>query len=589
MACLTHRLLYMPSSAIADTASGGLKERAARLVDCARELLDALGSMDFSAALQKACDVADLAAGLRDELGGGMWSVAGFIPVLGGDVRSAKELMDILVDLSNDALIPLCEALVAAPPDTLVSSDGDGTVAFDLAALQTLLDAVRDVLPAVARGLDRLEAIGDLHVDELSQALEQVRAMAGSVRRKFEVIELFVDRLPRLLGSDGPRCYLLVAQTNCELRSTGGFPGFMGFVRVEGGVCVKDDFTSMYDIMPYDPNLGLPISDEESALFGRDVSWYAGIMNFIPHFPRVCELWSQARAAVSRDAIDGIVALDPVFLQNVLAQYGEVEMSDGTVVDGTNAAQVFMNDVYLRFTDDNQMQDAFFSEAAQAVFDRIVGNPMDCDLPGLVRTVDDGMDRRRLTVWMADDGDQALFQRLGCTGELNQDPLRPRAGIYFGNETWGKIDWWLTATLEATEAGASVPLDLTDRAKKQVDRAGGAVHVLMTLKNTLRWSEVVSNEWVFGKGPLRRCDGDMVTRVWLYAPKDGTIENLTVGGSDALREDVGFRETRHMDLQVLFGIVQLLPGESVVIEYDVSCSDAALEPLVFDMTPLCRD
>ncbi len=576
------------ASGVVDATVGGLQDRAQELVADAEELMDALGSMDFAAAQEKAYAVRDAAVELQGELSGGLWSVAQIVPVYGGDVKGARTLVDMLVDLSNDALVPLCEALAANPPDTLLTT-WEGSIDVKLDPLQSIIDAALAALESLRANLAVLDGVGDFHVAELSDIVGQVCSAVEPYRDKLDTVEDLLTRLPRFIGSEGVRRYMVVAQTNCEIRSTGGFPGAIGLITADRGTITMNGFSSMYDYMPRNTGLNLAITDEERALFGDDISWYAGIMNTIPHFPRVCELWTQACAIESGLSVDGIVAVDPVFLQNLLALYGSVTTSDGTLIDGTNAAQVLMSDVYWRFVDDNTLQDEFFSEAAQLVFSYITSNLLQCDVSLLVSKIHDAINSRRLTVWMADSEEQPLLAAFGCTGEVNQDPVRPRAGIYLANNTWGKIDWWLDTQITFKPAESSDIQDLTHLPKKEImGQVGGNGHVTYMLTNSLSWEDVTKNDYVFGGSPQRRCDGDMVLMVWIYAPCGGEISNVKAAPTESGFSAI-FTERSHMGLQVVFSMIQLLPGESLTIEYDVTCSDEAEEPLVFDVTPICHD
>ena len=61
---------------------------------------------------------------------------------------------------------------------------------------------------------------------------------------------------------------------------------------------------------------------------------------------------------------DGVIAIDPLFLQNMLAVTGGVTMPDGSVLDGTNTAQMLLNIVYAKMTPekkDRHFMDALFN------------------------------------------------------------------------------------------------------------------------------------------------------------------------------------------------------------------------------------
>ena len=57
-----------------------------------------------------ATEVSNKAHALKDELSGGEWTIASYIPVLGSDVKSVRTLGDVLVDLSDEALVPLSQS-----------------------------------------------------------------------------------------------------------------------------------------------------------------------------------------------------------------------------------------------------------------------------------------------------------------------------------------------------------------------------------------------------------------------------------------------------------------------------------------------
>lgn len=180
-----------------------------------------------------------------------------------------------------------------------------------------------------------------------------------------------LERLPEFLGCDGPRTYLLVAQCNSELRATGGFPGAWGTLTVDAGHVSLSDFVSMGK-----REVTFEITGEEQAIFGAEMGISACNLNDTPDFTRVGYLFSQAWLAYHDQQVDGVIAVDPVFLQRLMAATGSsVTTEDGTLVDGTNAARILSSDTYWRFGDDSASQDAFFDEVAAAAAGKVMENP----------------------------------------------------------------------------------------------------------------------------------------------------------------------------------------------------------------------
>jgi len=567
-----------------------LKARALAMVDEAKELANALTAFDFVLAQEKAHAVNDLAVELQEEFSGGLWTAASFIPVYGSDVKAVRSLVGIVASLTGDALVPLCDAMAGVSFDTLVVTSGD-SVTFDMVALQNLIGVVSAVMPTLRTNVDEFNKIGDLHIEQLDTAVTQVRDILGPYLDKLDFVDAFLDAAPRLLGAQGSRTYMVVAQNNTEIRSTGGFPGSVGFVTAQNGTLTLGGFASMYDYMPRDPGIYLELSDDELALFGDGISYYAGVMNSVPHFPRACDLWSQILECSSGIAVDGVVAVDPVFLQNLVGLFGSITMSDGTVLDDTNTASAIMNDAYWRYNTNNAAQDAFFTEAAGKAIDLIMGGISNVDPMALLKVVKKATDTRRLTVWLRDSNEQAVLRLAGCTGELGDDPAEPVTGIYLSDETWGKMGWWIDASTTTSwqpAQGAGGLFGLSEEEQKA--QVGGTVTVTHAFTNTLPLDYLdYSNPYVFGYSPARRQDGDIVFRVFLYAPAGGSIQNLSVGAVSLKDHVAEFGEAQHMGLQVFAGTVKVLPGEDVTLTYDVVCSPQATTRLTFDKTPLCHD
>jgi hypothetical protein len=541
-----------------------------------KDLASAAKSLDFAQLQTLAYQASDEVSSFNAELQGALWSVAEAVPVYGSDVKAAKKLVAMLDELTTDILLPISDLLAATSLDQIVSSQ-DGVVTVNLDIVRSLVSILQDATPSIQSAVETVNGIGTLHIDQLKSVVEQAQELLEPLSGKIDKVLNVLGLLPNLLGAENPRTYMLVAQTNCEIRSNGGFPGSLAFVTADNGAVVVGDFSSMYDTAPQFPDSPLDITDEERTLFGDGYSYYIGIMNDNPDFPRTCELWSQACAKMAGKYVDGVVALDPVFLQNVLGLCGTLTLEDGTIMDGSTTAQVLMSDVYWRYVDDNDAQDAFFSVAASSAIDFVLDNIANVNVSQLLNVVKQGIANRRLTAWSAYEDEEELLDEIGCSGALFDDPAEPVVGIYLGDETWAKIDWWLETSLEL-ETVASL------------GSASNTTHVSYTLMNTIPegedWS---SNSYVTGYSPARRQSGDMVTHVWIFAPADGQVANFDAYGPSSEGALPGFSEATYKGHQVLTGLVKLLPGEQATLSFDVIPSTQATKPVQCDTTPICRD
>jgi hypothetical protein len=113
---------------------------------------------------------------------------------------------------------------------------------------------------------------------------------------------------PSLLGADGPRTYLILAQNNHELRGTGGFISAAGTVRLDAGRISDLKLIDSYAVDNFaQPHPAPPRALAEQMgtqlLTLRDSSW-------APDFPESAQV---ARALFLQDqggATDGAIALD---------------------------------------------------------------------------------------------------------------------------------------------------------------------------------------------------------------------------------------------------------------------------------------
>ena len=165
------------------------------------------------------------------------------------------------------------------------------------------------------------------------------------------------------------RSYLIMVQNNSELRATGGIPGSWGVLTVTDGHLSIDDFKS---VNGYWNSPVTPLTAEEKSLFTDKLVRFQQDVNFTPDFSRSGEIAVAMWQDLYGQTVDGVISVDPVFLQNVLKVTGQVTLDDGTVLSGDNAAQILLNQTYFdKATQDEQ--NAFFSSTAAALPELIRG------------------------------------------------------------------------------------------------------------------------------------------------------------------------------------------------------------------------
>ena len=552
----------------------GLKAKAGDVSDLLNETLAAFKELDFAGAGELASKASAAVSDLRSQMQGPLWGAAEWVPVLGGDVKTARTLVDVLAGLVDGALVPVSQALSAVELDRLVVAEGSDRVRFDVAAIQAVADAVKRAAPVLDGAASAVGGMGETHIAQLTEAVdtakEKIAPLAGELDEVGELLEV----LPGLLGASGERVYGVLAQNNVEIRSTGGLPGQCCRVEAKDGLLSLSEVEGIRNFMnPGDDEAKcVPLTDEEIALYGNTVGYMPANTNCIPDFPRVCDIFSQLWYATNGEHVDGFVAIDPIFLQSLMGLTHGTKTADGTVLDGGSTVRVLMHDTYWRNLDDYAATDVYFAEAASAALDCIMGGVPSMDPGALLQAVRRGIDGGNLLMWASDADEQAVIEGLGASGEVALDPAAPQLGVYLNNASWSKFEWYLDLDLSVGEAAANADGSRTYPCS-------------LRLANAMTPEELeASNVVITGGNPAKRSEDDMFEVLNLYAPAGGHIEVAGSNGQVDLADDKTYR-----GLQVVCGEAHVQIGAPAEITFNVTVSPEATQELSVRIPPTVQD
>lgn len=548
-----------------------VKNDAEAAVSIARSVKDRVATGSFDSLSSDLSRLNELCQGMREEVNGPLWQAATLFPVYGGDISAARTLVNVLADVSSDVVVPLSTDLAGVPAGGIFS---EGRV--NVPAVTTAVSALASGADSLRTANEQVQAIGDTHISQLTEIVDTVKEGLPTISSLADTCQGIAPVLPQMLGANGQtRTYLIVAENNAEIRSLGGFSGASGILTVTDGAIELQSFESTQTLAASGGPTGqIQISAEEMQLFQPEtqtLNFTAGDSFFIPDFPRGAQL-TQTIWAINHggQTVDGVFAVDPVFLQYLLGVVGGVTASDGTQVDGTNAAKVLLSDVYWHYPDDGDAQDAVFASVASATFDKLVSNLSGVDLTGLMDAFSRGANEGRLLVWMRSEDEEAAIKGLGVDGALPTDPADPQTGVYVNNYSYSKLDWYLDI---ATQRG--------DAARN----ADGTVSYAMTvtLTNTMTGEEAATlPEYVRAHsasvGPAQE-----KLRLYLYAPAGGSIGNVAYSGG-------AMTQATHNGLQVMYADVVMGPGESAAVTYNVTVpAEGADKDLQVRVTPTAQE
>lgn len=545
-----------------------VKDSASVIMAQASTLKDSLKNGDESGLTTSLNAIVSNVNDINAEVSSPLWTAATLIPVIGEDVRSVQTLGTVASDLVNDALVPVATSLSGTGLSSLLQ---DGSVNVEL--IRTVSSSVSDAIPVIQNSVDTISSLPEAHIPQLRDVLEQVQGPVSEAQGLVDQIEPILNLLPQMLGADGQtRTYLVIAQNNSELRATGGLPGSWGTISITDGVISMGEFQSIL----HDEGLQVEITDEERAAIATNMDTDPAQVNCTADFTRVGQLARDYWAQEGLGTVDGVIAIDPVFLQRLLSLTGGFTAPDGTAVDGTNAAKVLLSDTYWMFGNDGDAQDAYFAAVAGLAFETIMDNLGNAGMTDLMGVVEQSGKDGRLLVWMANEDEQSLMVNMGLSGRLESDPTKPVLGVCINDDTYSKISWYASSSTVVGEG---------------VKNADGTTtyDVTTTLTNTITPEEAASAPtYISGTNGAKRDVSDMLDFVFFYAPAEGTITDFQVS-EGALFEDYGIADETLSGLQVLRMRTHLLAGETATFTYKVTVSADAAEPLAVRTTPLAQE
>ena len=496
-----------------------------------------------------------------------LWQLASVVPYAGDDISAVRTMVAAMENISSQALPQLLQVVDNIDLNNVHLENGTIEIS-GLEASQRPLQIADDTIDKATREVKTVKAVKTPHIAQVADALKTAETYCEKLDSVVHSLNSIVQVLPSMLGTeshanDAPRNYLILAQTNAEARPSGGLTGSLGLVTVQGGHVSLQPFVSDSEIQNADEPV-VDLTAEERLLFTDKLGKDIRDVNFTPDFPRTGEIVSAMWNRQYGVAVDGVIAIDPLFLQNMLAVTGGVAMPDGSTLDGANTAQTLLHDVYARMVP--QETDEYFAVAAQAAFDHIMQNAG--DFKSYVKALSTSVEQGHVMVWSAHEGEQNLIADSAISGKLITEGAKPQVGVYISDETESKMDWYLHR-------------EVTTEFQKVARNGANQYTVHIKLQNTMTAEEAASEaEYVTGGGNIVP-KGQIKTALFIYAPANGRLVDWEFQNADDYKG-----VTLHNGLTVGVGDVTLQPGESYEITVHVQSAPDTDEPLTLRQTPL---
>lgn len=500
----------------------------------------------------------------QDIAHGGLWNTAAKMPFIGSDISTVQGMTAAINDIVQDS-IPQFVNVLKTLNDAQIANGDNGV------NLQPIIDAVEPLKKANASFQQQVrdyDALPTPSISMIRSAYDKGETQLNDLADRVNALSNTFQILPTLLGDGQQRTYAVMAMTPSEMRSSGGLIGSVGDLTTSNGTVHIGDFRSNGDYLPYgigdhSEDMKRVFTDEGPLHMSFDIRDLAVFPNTADSAVAMQSVWNRTPWGQSVP-LDGVIMVDPVFLQQLIAINGNVTLPDGTVLTGENTAEFLMNTVYQKYPE-NETDVLFGVVAGQAM--KSMFSHMDMGklykTGKMLGTMAKG---RHFTMYAFDERAEQGIQAAGFTGQTPSSETDPSVGIYLTEQNPSKMGWYVKREAKIQRVNCD---------------DGDLYHVEFMVHNTMTEEEAKSLPWYI-TGNNSDNTGKAMEKILFYAPQGGSISNLMqLGGKvDAVKE------TTIDGVNAYETYAQVNPGQIATFTFDVRVSTKATAPLTIDQTPM---
>ncbi len=431
------------------------------------------------------------------------------------DFKAACALMDIADETLDKWTDRTYDLVREYSLKEIVREDG-----YDIRAILAYLNFAEDLVPEAERLLPEVCSI-KLSFFDIEGAVSEHQDKIDELLSLYHRAEYYLPLLHAVLGDGSDKLFLIAAQNTAEIRPGGGFPGSMGTVTIKDGILSIGDFDSVWSVMPANTPSHLMPSSSMNSLFGGVLVWPRDA-EFCPDFEWLGKFWADVYEYKYGVAPDAVFSVTPAIIQEFLKIAGEIQVSNGDVVDGSNAVRLLQYEWYARYMNasaiaygidaPNERMDAIFEEVVKGTF-AVASESLDLEkIPLLIDFIEQSAKDRIFMMWLRDEEGQALVKSYGFSGGLNNDPEKPAVGVFFGNNYGSKLGWWIDMNASVGEG-------------RQLSDGSMEYDVTVSFRNNFNYGDAYYlGYWISGV----RMNGILDWYVYVFAPSGGSISSAYI-------------------------------------------------------------
>ena len=500
----------------------------------------------------------------QDIAHGGLWNTAAKMPFIGADISTVQGMTTAINGIVQDS-IPQFVDVLKTLSDAQIANGDDGV------NLQPIIDAAEPLEQANAsfqQQVRNFDALPTPSIDMIRSAYNKGEMQLNDLADRVNALSSTFQILPTLLGNGQQHTYAVMAMTPSEMRSSGGLIGSVGELNTSNGAVHVGDFRPNAEYLAYgagdhSADMKRVFTDEGPLHMSFDIRDLAVFPNTADSAVAMQSVWNRTPWG-QNTPLDGVIMVDPVFLQQLIAINGNVTLPDGTVLTGDNTAEFLMNTVYQKYPESET--DALFGVVASQTMKSMFSHMSMGKLYKTGEMLGTMAKGRHFTMYAFDEHVEQGIQAAGFTGQTPNSEDDPSVGIYLTEQNPSKMGWYIKREAKIQRVNCD---------------DGDLYHVEFMVHNTMTEDEAKTLP-MYITGNNSNNTGKAMEKILFYAPQGGSISNLMqLGGKvDAVKE------TTIDGVNAYETYVQVNPGQMATFTFDVRVAPKASAPLTIDQTPM---
>ncbi|RJR26945.1 DUF4012 domain-containing protein [candidate division WWE3 bacterium] len=258
--------------------------------------------------------------------------------------------------------------------------------------------------------------IQDLPVQVREKAVEYQKVL-DITSKGLDMAAPVLSSFPNILGADESKKYMILFQNSNEIRPTGGFIGSYGLLTFEKGkikdLLIDDIYNPDGQIELRNINVAPP---EQIKEFLNEERLYIRNANWDPDFPVSANTISDLYFKVTGESLDGVIAVDLYFVQNILKATGPIFLT--AYNEEINAENLYERAEFhseFNYENGSDSKRSFLTVLGSKLLEKIFSLSRE-QLPQLFTEMGYALNDRHLLITLANDPLNALLEEQHWNG-----------------------------------------------------------------------------------------------------------------------------------------------------------------------------